>query len=198
MKQSDIFIETEGDAWLARNRLKLGQGRDLVSEMIEDENIIPDRVLEIGCSNGWRLDKLRNRYRCDIWGVEPSMKAGVEAANLRVPILQCTAANLRGVIPSSFDLIIYGFCLYVTDPEDWLQIAAESDAILKPGGNLIVHDFPAGMTVEAQPYAHDRRLTSYHFDFAQLWLAHPRYSLVRRRMESDEMVVILKKLKSLP
>jgi SAM-dependent methyltransferase len=192
MRQADIFLGSEGNAWFARNRDGLGV-RDPVSEAIDKMGIIPSSVLEIGCANGWRLARLRDKYGCDIMGVEPSMDACLEAARLRVPVHQATASTLP-VPPKRFDIIIFGFCLYLTDPDEWFRIAAEANCVLKDFGHIVIHDFEAWGQFFARRYEHRDGVMSYHFDFAKLWLAHPWYSVVVRRLdETDNSVTILKK-----
>ena len=194
MRQADIMLESEADAWLERNRDKLG-ARDRVSEVIEEIRLLPTRVLEIGCANGWRLAKLRDKYNCEVFGVEPSRQACIEAAALRVPVAQSSAAVLPVPGIGMFDTIIYGFCLYLTDPADWLRIAAEADCLLKPGGALIIHDFYGTCSGFARRYEYRDGMRSYHYDFAHLWLGHPLYTMVTRRVyDGDEMVTVLKKL----
>jgi SAM-dependent methyltransferase len=190
VKQKDIFLESEGDAWLERNRDRLGV-HDPVSDVIAESGIRPLRVLEVGCADGWRLERLRDRYGCEIMGVEPSRQACIEAAQRRVPAVQSTASVLA--VSPSFDLVIYGFCLYLTEPSDWLRIAAEGDSVLQAGGRLIIHDF-----VETRPFArryeHHHGVLAYHIDFPKLWLAHPLYSLVSRTIyDNGEMVTVMKK-----
>jgi SAM-dependent methyltransferase len=189
VRQADIFLESEGDAWYERNRARLGQ-RDPVSEIIEELGIAPDNVLEVGCANGWRLAKLRDKYNCKVLGIDPSMDAIREGM---VPIFRATSDNLPRPVGGQFDLIIYGFCLYLADPVDWLRIAAEADTVLAPGGHLIVHDFADVLGTYARRYKHHDNILSYHFDFADLWLAHPLYSLVRRVIDGDEMITMMRK-----
>lgn len=195
MMQKDIFRESEGDAWFIRNREKLGQGRDLVSDLILANGIVPKRVVEIGCSNGWRLAALRERYGCEVFGVDPSMKAAVDAAALRVPVA-CSTASTPAVQTRPFDMVIYGFCLYLTDPQDWFQIVAAGDAMLEPGGHLIIHDFDSSGAFYARQYEHRDGVLAYHFDFAVLWMKHPLYTMVSRNIgeNAEGMVTILKKL----
>ena len=193
MKQRAVFMDREGDRWFKRNREKLGK-RDLVSRLIEANGIVPERVLEVGCANGWRLAKLKEKYGCEVMGVDPSMEAGMEAAELRVPVFQSTASTLP--VWGQFDVVIYGFCLYMTDPEDWFRIVTEGDLALAPGGYLIVHDFDPPMEPFRRAYEHSEGLFAYHVDFARLWLAHPLYCMVSRNIgdEDDEgMVTVLKK-----
>lgn len=191
MRQADVFLNSEGDAWLERNRERLGK-RDPISDVLEKMNIRPRRALEIGCADGWRLERLRNTYGCDVFGAEPSRQAGLEAAARRIPVVQCTAATLA--VPGPFDLVIYGFCLYLADPSEWLRIAAEGDGVLVAGGHLVIHDFAAIARPFACPYEHRDGIMSYHFDFAGLWLGSPLYHVIARQMVGDgEMVTVLKK-----
>ena len=193
MKQANIFLESEGDAWYARNKDKLGQ-RDLVSRLIEANKIVPTNVLEIGCANGWRLAKLRERYQCRVYGIEPSALACGDAELLNVPVEQTTAIDLPPVM-HAFDLIIYGFCLYMTDPQDWFAIVCDADRVLANGGHIVIHDFESS-SPWARPYGHREGLLSYHVDFAKMWLANPLYHLVSRNIgDEDDMgvVTIIKK-----
>lgn len=193
MSQTDIMLESEGDAWLERNRAKLGQ-HDPVSEVIADLRLQPKRVLEIGCANGWRLARLRAQYGCEVFGVDPSAKAVAEAGGLNsVPAARGTADSLP-LGREMFDLVICGFCLYLTDPADWLRIAAEVNRVLTfYTGVLVIHDFAVKGESFARFYKHNAGVTAYHFDFAKLWLAHPWYMLMERRIIGDECVTALRK-----
>lgn len=193
MKQKEVFRETEGDAWFTRNLNSLGK-YDPVTPLIEELMIKPKYVLEVGCANGWRLDKLRTKFDCGVVGIEPSMKAGIDGARLHVPIHQMSANNLP-VTPGGYDLIIYGFCLYLTDPDDWLNIAAEGDRVLADGGHIIIHDFAAETAAPfARRYEHQPSLLAYHFDFARLWRSHPRYvPAAYRDGPHDDGITVLRK-----
>lgn len=192
MKQSEILSQTEADVWLERNRDRLGQ-RDPVSELIHDAFLKPKSVLEIGCSNGWRLAKLRDTYNCQIMGVEPGEQACIEAAKNRVPVWRATADALP--LPNAaYDLVICGFFIYFADPVDYFKIVAEADRVLQDGGYLIIFDF-----VSARPfkrgYAHHKDIFSYHFDPPTLWLSHPGYRRVAERFiaYNSECVTLLRK-----
>lgn len=192
MKQADIFVQSEGDAWLERNRALIG--RDPVSEAIDHLGLKPQRVLEIGCANGWRLAALRAKFDCEVTGVEPSMQGCIEAASRRVPVWRITAESLPAG-DETRDLVIYGFCLYLTDPVDWFRIAAEGDRVLKNGGYLIIYDFTEPARPFARRYAHHDDVLAYHMKFSGLWLSHPGYERVYGRAESDrdEYVTVLRK-----
>lgn len=194
MKQKEIFMEAEGDAWFKRNLGNLGK-YDPVTDAIVAAGIKPKYVLEVGCTNGWRLDKLRTMFDCGVMGVEPSRMAAMDAARLKVPVHQMTASCIP-VNANGYDMVIYAFCLYLTDPSDWLLIASEGDRALAPGGHLVIHDFmdPASGEAFCKVYEHDRRIRSYHMAWRQLWLAHPFYKVVQSGVANgDEQVVILRK-----
>lgn len=194
MKQKDAFMEREGDAWFDRNHDKLGQ-YDPVTPVIDELHLKPTKVLEVGCANGWRLARLRPKFSCEVYGIDPSMKAATDGARFRVPIWQMTASTLL-VGKKPYDLIIYGFCLYLTDPEDWLTIATEGDRVLADGGHIIIHDFNdwVGGSPIVKPYDHCDGLKSYHYDFSKLWLGHPRYQVVKHvdGAHNDGVTVLLK------
>lgn len=192
MKQADIFKGGEGDAWLTRNP-HLGD-RDPVLEAIVHLGLKPRSVFEIGCSNGWRLAALRDKFGCEVCGVDPSAHAIMEAANRKVAVWVGTADDLL-VPDADFDLVIYGFCLYLADPADYFLIAAEGDRVLEDGGYLIIYDFSIPCTAFARRYSHRNDVLSYHTDFSELWLAHPWYRLVDCKNDSitDSCVTILRK-----
>lgn len=192
--QSKAFLEGEGEAWLKRNKGKLPVEDDPVLFALEMyPEINPKKVLEIGCADGWRLKKLQSIYKCEITGVEPgAVHGGGEW------IYRGTADDLPFSQQSraAFDLVIYGFCLYLCDREDLFRIAAEGDRVLKDRGYLVVYDFHAPRPF-AREYVHRKPLKSYKMDYSKLWLANPAYSLVTRQYfgsdDDQTSVVILQK-----
>lgn len=169
MRQADIFLQSAGDAWLARNLASIGE-RDPVCDAIDHLGLKPERVLEVGCANGWRLRKMRERYGCEAYGIDPA-KPGNDPR-----ILRGWAHSYPEGLPF-FDCIIFGHCLYLTDREDLFAIAAEADLHLRHGGHIIIHDFFES-TPFARQYEHHDGVLSYHMDHAALWIAHPWYRKV--------------------
>lgn len=177
MKQSARFSHGEGDAWLVRNKKKLPPNHDPVLELIEKTGLQPKKVLEVGCANGWRLKLLHNKYNCMCAGIDPSH---AQLDDVDFPMIQGTAESLpysTGV----FDLVIYGFCLYLCDREDLFKIVAEGDRVLEDGGHIAIHDFIDG--AYARKYEHNENILSYHLDYASLWLANPAYQAIASREE---------------
>lgn len=197
MKQSQFFIDKEGDRWFERNKPALGQ-RDPISKAIKDLRLKPKQVLEIGCSNGWRLAALRDEYGCAVTGLDPSQAASEDAKKSRVSVWTATAAAMP-LRSHAYDLVIYGFCLYLTDPEDWFRIAMEGDRVLADDGHMVIHDFNTGNNAFRRSYEHAEGLFSYHVQFSKLWLAHPWYHRVLGRQEGpDEQITVLKKRQFIP
>lgn len=197
MKQSQIFLKGEGAAWLRRNENKLGQKDDPVLLAMEKYQLKPRCVLEIGCSNGWRLDILHRVWRCRVEGVDPYAAPGIETL---VQVWQGTADNLIYSETNSFDTVIYGWCLYLCDPEDYFRVAMEGDRVLKDDGFLIIYDFFSDYPYKNK-YKHKSGLFSHKMDFAKLWLSHPGYYLYGREIIGDgddqkAVTILQKKMKT--
>lgn len=193
-KQSHIFSAGEGEAWMRRNKGGIFPEIDPVLAAIEETGIRPKTILEVGCANGWRIKILRERYKSDIYGVDPGAKSTL--CTVADPVTYGAAHHL-GFNDAAFDMVIYGFCLYLCDREDLFQIAEEGDRVLKEGGHLIVYDFHQPDTSYSRPYSHRSGVRSFKMDHAALWLANPAYRLVHRRVLDDgdnrTAVTILKK-----
>jgi len=183
-RQSTTWMQSEGNAWHDRNVAKLGGRPDPVIDTILELNLFPETVFEVGCGNGWRLAQLRDRVGCKAWGCDLSTAAIADGMRrYRKDSWDDTfnigwreAKNMRGIPTHGFDMVIYGFCLYQVDPEDLFQIVKEGDRILKDGGHLIVYDFLPDAP-HSRNYGHVKELKTYKMNHAQLWLAHPYYSL---------------------
>lgn len=145
MKQHQIFSESEGDAWFNRNKSHIRA----VSQVIDSpdvtytlETLTPfttciNHVLEIGCSNGIKLETICSHLEANGVGIEPSPKA-VEAGNKRnktakIQLHVGTGENLP-CEDASFDLVYFAFCLYLFDRNTLMQSLSEADRVLKPGG----------------------------------------------------------------
>ena len=87
MKQKLAFSEGEGDAWFERNKAKLGVGHDPVEQAIDSLQLRPERILELGRSNGYRLENLRTRFSAHCVGLDPSRQAIMEGKALYLACL---------------------------------------------------------------------------------------------------------------
>lgn len=176
MKQSEVFLKGEAEQWFARNQNKLPLDNDPVMEAIEYSKITPNSVLEIGCSNGWRVKAMQKKWGCMAYGIDPMFKTIFSAWNCR----RGTADNVPHT-SNTFDLVIYGWCLYLCDREDLFKIVSEGDRITKEGGYILIHDFHAAKS-HKRKYKHKDELFSFKMDHSALWLANPTYKLITRQM----------------
>ena len=89
-----------------------------------------------------------------------------------------TASNL----PHSnnfFDLVYFGFCLYLVDREDIFKAVAEADRVLKSGGFLAILDFDPKQR-HKRPYHHKPGLFSYKTSYSDFFTAGGHYYLVAK------------------
>ena len=186
MKQKDVFLESEGNAWLERNT---GGAATAIAEadplLVEILNLRPppgraSRVLEIGCADGARLQRLAGTFGCACYGLEPSARA-VEIARARgIEARQGTAEQLP-YADHSFEIVIFGFCLYLCDREDLFRIACEADRVLQSPGWLLIHDFYSPAPSKRE-YHHRAGLFSHKMDYRTLFTWHPAYVTYSHRV----------------
>lgn len=177
--QKDIFLQDEGNQWYIRNKnAVVNKSSDPVIDLLIQRQIKPERVLEIGCSNGWRLNIIKELFHSDCYGVDPSMQAindGLEK-NPDIKLAQGTADELP-FNNKLFDLIIFGFCLYLCDRKDLFKIVYEADKLLNEKGNLIIYDFEPPFPYKNQ-YQYKEGIFSYKMNYSNLFLSNPSYFLV--------------------
>lgn len=180
MKQSQVFLKSEGDAWFHRNEAALRQKKITNNDLIVQEvlKISKDydgniNILEIGCGNGIRLEWLNKNINATCFGIEPSKQSVEIAVNKGVFAKQGTAEILP-FESNSIDIIIFGFCLYLCDREDLFRIAFEADRVCKNKGWIIIHDFYSP-TFTFNQYHHYDGIKSYKMDYRSLFTWHPNY-----------------------
>jgi len=181
--QKEIFKAGEGDQWFERNKKSLnsppGEDDDIVN-LIRSMELFPKRVLEIGCGGGHRLEIIRNVFQADCYGIDPSSKA-IDDGKSKYPNISLevgTADNLP-FDPDSFDMIIFGFCLYLCDREDLFKIAYEADRCLKNKGTLIIKDFYPPFAYKNK-YSHHDSIYSYKMDYSRMFNWNPTYAEVSK------------------
>lgn len=192
MKQKEAFLQSEGDAWFQRNRAalsgKLFADSDGLVAALGD--ILPPRpanggrgkmsLLEIGCGDGSRLAWLRQHYNVEVAGIEPSREAVAAAHQQGVDARRGTADCLP-FDDQAFDVVLFGFCLYLCDRSDLFPIAREADRVLKNPGWLLIHDFYSPTPI-AVDYHHFQGLKSYKMDYRSLFTWHPAYTCASHKV----------------
>jgi ubiquinone/menaquinone biosynthesis C-methylase UbiE len=191
MNQKEVFLASEGDAWFSRNKVVVenfdfSADDEIVAclrEIIDHSGASTDRplkILEIGCGDGSRLAYLARTWSVEAFGVEPSAQAVQVACNRGVNAIQGTADQLP-FKNAMFDIVVFGFCLYLSDREDLFRIAQEADRVLKSDAWLVVHDFYSKSPVRRE-YHHRSGLHTYKMDYRTLFCWHPSYTCYTHRV----------------
>ncbi len=92
MKQKEVFTHGEGDQWFLRNQSTLNPDHDEYVALLSSLEINPTNVVEIGCSNGYHLEAIRQSFNCRVSGIDPSSQAIAEG-NKMFPLLDLEVAT---------------------------------------------------------------------------------------------------------
>jgi ubiquinone/menaquinone biosynthesis C-methylase UbiE len=194
-KQKDIFLLTEGNAWFDRNYKNLENkiynfddsiiqsvNKCMHSSFLLENNKSRKKIklLEIGCGDARRLEWINNNLGIECQGIDPSAKAVKFARNIGVDCIQGTADSLP-FNDQNFDIVIFGFCLYLCDREDLFKIAYETDRVLKPNSWLIINDFFSETPI-INKYHHYPNILSYKMDYRKIFNWHPDYTCYEHKI----------------
>jgi len=173
MEQDKIFLEFEGDNWYERNKEALKANADFPLLLMELYNIKPNRVLEVGASNGYRLAKIHEKHDCEVYAVEPSEKA-VNEGKANYSFIRFQRATVETMVydRNFFDLVIVHSVFHWIDREALLASIANIDRVLKWGGYLIIGDFQVPLPIK-RVYHHikDRAVFTYKIDYKKIFLS---------------------------
>ncbi|MBI3544727.1 MAG: class I SAM-dependent methyltransferase [Deltaproteobacteria bacterium] len=184
-KQDRVFLESESDNWFKRNRAaldKLVPGDTPLQLLSAYPDLKPKKVLEVGCSSGWRLAEVNRRYGAECFGAEPSAEAIAhgQKAYPNVKYKRAVASELP-FDAGTFDLVIINYVLHWVSRPMLLKAVSELDRVLKDGGYLLLGDFLPDSPAKV-PYHHrkDETLYTYKQDYARLFETSALYTLVGR------------------
>ncbi len=188
--QSQVFLDSEGDNWFARNKAAIGARNsfhetEIIKRVLEFDRDNINTVLEIGCGNGAKLDDICRFFKAEGSGVDPS-SAAVNSGNESFAEQHKTTLKLHiataSALPfadASFDLVYFGFCLYLVDRDEIYKAVSEADRVLRNGGFLAILDFDP-MQRHKRPYHHKPGLFSYKTSYADFFTAGGHYYLVAK------------------
>jgi SAM-dependent methyltransferase len=183
MKQDDIFAAGEGDQWFQRNCSGLGSVEPLTTDpvlrVIRLAGLKPQKAIEIGASNGFRLHILQQIYRCRVTAVEPS-EAAIAHGRTEYPevdFVQGVASSLPIEDDAGFDLVIVNGVLCWVDRSTLLRSCAEVDRLLAENGFLVIGDFlPPSRERVYYHHRTDVALYTYKQNYAEIFLATGLYT----------------------
>jgi SAM-dependent methyltransferase len=93
-------------------------------------------VLEVGCSSGFMLEGLREKYGLDCFGVEPSGVFREYLNHKGMPVTSSLEELMKAQPGRKYDLIMHFFVLeHIREPAPFIAATLE---LLAPGGTLIV------------------------------------------------------------
>jgi len=181
-KQNETFFRTEADNYYKRNKndlLSLTAEKDVPLRILDLYKIVPKKVLEIGCMNGYRLNFIKKKYNAECIGVEPSKEAVDEGNKLFKDI-----KLIRGIfsdIPlnEKFDLIIINFVFHWVDRDLLAKCVSEVERMLSYNGFLIIGDFfPDHPRKNEYTHLLGNQIWTYKQDYSKIFLSLENYSLI--------------------
>lgn len=187
MMQKNIFLNGEADKMFGRHKKRASKCNfedDYVVRAVLDISKSSSnamlKILEIGCGEGERLKYIRNSINCSVSGIDPSLDA----------INQCKLNNIDAIVGTadilpykdkSFDIVIFGFCLYLCDREDLFRISMEADRVLNKEGWVVIQDFFAESPVH-NVFHHNSLIKSYKMNYKTLFTWHPNYTCYQAKV----------------
>lgn len=180
MSQKNVFLEGEGDAWFQRNRYGLNNidsSKDMIIRALGFLTVRGHmKILEIGCSNGSRLQLIKEKLiDVECFGIDPSIEAIEDGKKSNILNLQVGTADRLPFNGDFFDIIIFGFSLYLCDRKDLFKIAYEADRCLCDNGYLIIKDFQPSFPY-MNNYSHFEGISSYKLDYSKMFSWNPVYT----------------------
>ena len=182
MIQDSIFLDYEGDNWFKRNINGIANisKHDYILNIINLYNLVPKHVLEIGASNGFRLDELHKLYGSECTAVEPSELA-IKDGKERYPHIQFHK-SLASELPfedTKFDMVIINFVFHWISREKLFKTIFEIDRVLSDNGILIIGDFMPDSPVKVN-YHHvrDEQMWTFKQDYSRIFTSSNLYTLV--------------------
>ena len=189
--QTSLFESNEGNAWFRRNQLGLQQSgisfevktiKDVLGTVRADIN----SILEIGCGDGRKVESMAAFFQADGTGIDPSTEA-VAAGSERLRDSGCTTVTLSvgtadnlPFATGQFDLVHFGFSLYVVSRERLYASLAQADRVLRAGGFLTIFDFDPSV-MHRRSYAHQPGIFSYKARYDEWFVGTGHYHLVAKR-----------------
>jgi len=188
-KQSDIFLESEGDNLFERNHDALSKNTnsvtaDFIISRIGKFKPSISSILEIGCANALKLESLVVHFEAKAFGVDPS-KSAINDARTRFQARSIPCEFWVGeswMIPlgdDSMDVVFLGFFLYLVPTEDLHVTFEEIDRILKPGGFLVIEDFDPGKRYSNQ-YSHNQAVKTFKDNYSYYFTTEFEYFLMEK------------------
>jgi hypothetical protein len=179
----------EANNWFSRNKEKIENKTridDIAYQSFLSTKFIPKNVLEIGCSNGYRLDWFSKDFECDCYGIDLSSEA-ISDGQKKFPLLDLQHGNydILDTYNKKFDLIILGFFDYYLPRDDIFKLIYLVNSKLKNGGLVLDYGFYSKIPY-VNDFLHDNKLKSHKLDVPSGFLWNPQYIEIFRRLTNHD------------
>ncbi len=189
--QRQLFLRSEGDVvYEPTHRGPWGSGArtgvDPPLRVLRELRLASRAVLEVGCSDGWRVGALAQHAETEFAaGVDLSV-AALRAGRNRYAGTRFarTTAEALPFRDESFDLVVLGFFLYLADRADLFRIAAECHRVLREEGHVLIYDFHADRPARLA-YHHAEGCHTFRMDYRRMFLWNPAYRCVYHEVLGD-------------
>ena len=192
MINKKLFIKSEGNKYFKRNINKLNiidysddKLQILISKKINAVKNKDLNILEIGSGDGGRLIYLKKKFpKSNFYGIEPS-KLAVNKSNKKNIKIKRGSADKIPFKNSFFDIVVFGFCLYLVDNKDLFVVANEADRVLKDKSWLIIKDFET-KNILFKNYKHNKKIKIRKMNYSNMFLWCPYISLSSKEIFSHD------------
>jgi len=188
---SHVWLESEGDHWYERNKCKLGKAIDVPLLAMDLYGLKPKKVLEVGASNGYRLQAMYKKYGSNATAIEPSQKAVEDGRTLypSVKFIHSTCEDCS--LAEIFDLVIVNFVLHWVDRDALYRCITKIDQWVSNQGHLIIGDFgPDHFLKRKFHHLKDENIYTWKMPYQQLFLQSGAYmELAKLRFNCDTLTM---------
>ena len=177
----------EGNEWFKRNHEKMKNFTgDILNNYLESLPVEEHtKVLEIGCSNGYRLARLK----ANCFGTDISEEA-IKDGQARFPQLNLQVAESHAnLFPDNFfDVVCVSFVFHWVDRRYLFKMADEINRVLKPGGKLLIQDF-FSKEIHSREYHHKEGLLTSKSFYEELFRVAGYTEIYRMPFDHDDLSV---------
>ena len=183
MKQKNIFMKGEANNFFERNKKNLPSHNIRFIENFILKNFKKrSYLLEIGCGEGKLLESLSKKKRFALYGVDPSKKAinFLKKKNIGIQSSVGTADDLN-FNDNFFNIVVFGFCLYLVDKSLLFKVAFEADRVLKNNGFILIYDFFQKKS-KTYKYIHHKKILTHKMNFSKIFSWNPNYKILIKKV----------------
>ena len=182
MKNNKHLLKATNDNHLRnrKKRISIAHDNHPVIKLLKQVKIKPKKVLEIGCSTGFVLKKIKKLLKCRCDGIDLSSKAIKDGRALfkDINLTQGLFENSK-LREKKYDLIIFGFFLFLVKIEDVLKLFYWANRSLNKDKFIIIYDFYNSKFVKKK-YKHHNKIKVYRYDYKKILMSLPNYKLIKK------------------